>query len=155
MAEILMASPIIGVGIMILDMNENVLLGLRVKSGEEVSWCFPGGKIDIGETFEQSAVRETFEETGLELDLKGMQVFTMFIDRAASYTNTTVGLMYKLNDSLLKETVQVTEPDIFQKWDWFSLSNLPCNLFPQTEAMLNIWKDEPLSSQWVRYLIKS
>ncbi|WP_227502902.1 nucleotide triphosphate diphosphatase NUDT15 [Acinetobacter sp. COS3] len=147
--------PIVGVGVMILDTSENVLLGLRSKSGEVASWCFPGGKIDTGESFEQSAIRETFEETGLKLDPKEMQVFSVFVDRTAPYINTTVGLCYKLNDLRLKANVQVMEPDIFQQWDWFSLSDLPVNLFPATEVMLKIWGDKALSSQWASYLIKS
>jgi 8-oxo-dGTP diphosphatase len=36
----------------------------RVKEGE-LSWQFPAGGVEEGETAEQAAVRETLEETGL------------------------------------------------------------------------------------------
>ena len=31
-------------------------------------WCFPGGRIRAGESVEDAAVREAFEETGLRVD---------------------------------------------------------------------------------------
>lgn len=39
----------------------------RVKEGE-LSWQFPAGAIEPGETAEQAAVRETQEETGLTVE---------------------------------------------------------------------------------------
>jgi 8-oxo-dGTP pyrophosphatase MutT (NUDIX family) len=34
------------------------------------TWCLPGGKKDDNETLEECAARETYEETGFELDKK-------------------------------------------------------------------------------------
>lgn len=48
-------------GILLDGSGEYVLLVQGVISGE---WCFPGGKVEIGESFEQAAQREVWEETG-------------------------------------------------------------------------------------------
>ncbi len=37
-------------------------------------WATPGGEVDVGETFEQAAIRELHEETGIEIDSVGGQV---------------------------------------------------------------------------------
>ena len=35
-------------------------------------WSIPGGKKDLGETFRDAAVRECFEETGININVKGV-----------------------------------------------------------------------------------
>jgi 8-oxo-dGTP diphosphatase len=44
-------------------------------------WSFPKGKLDKGETFEQCALRETFEETGLACELGRFLGVTEYIHR--------------------------------------------------------------------------
>ena len=47
--------------------DERVLLVRRSNPPDAGLWGFPGGKIDAGETIEEAAVREVYEETGLEV----------------------------------------------------------------------------------------
>ncbi|GAA3887940.1 NUDIX hydrolase [Streptomyces sedi] len=53
-----------GVSAGIVVAEGRVLLVRRRVSEGELSWQFPAGKIEAGETVEEAAVRETREETG-------------------------------------------------------------------------------------------
>lgn len=48
----------------IVDGGRVLMIRRRVAEGE-LSWAFPGGGVEDGETVEDAAVRETAEETGL------------------------------------------------------------------------------------------
>ena len=58
--------PIIGVGVVIWKHDEFLLIqrGKEPRYGE---WSIPGGRQEIGETLEETALREIREETGLEI----------------------------------------------------------------------------------------
>jgi 8-oxo-dGTP pyrophosphatase MutT (NUDIX family) len=53
-----------GVMVLVKDSAGRILLELR---SDCKLWGFPGGRIDAGETVEQTAVREVLEETGLKV----------------------------------------------------------------------------------------
>lgn len=49
--------------------NGQVLLVRRGVAEGELSWQFPAGEVEPGETSEDAAVRETYEETGLTISV--------------------------------------------------------------------------------------
>lgn len=49
-------------GVFVFDDRNRVLLVQRADDG---TWCVPGGSMELGETPEETAKRECFEETGL------------------------------------------------------------------------------------------
>ena len=53
---------------------------LLVKAAYRWSWGMPGGLMDPGESPADAAVRETFEETGLEIELVGEPVIVLETD---------------------------------------------------------------------------
>lgn len=85
----------VGLGIMIKD-GDKVLLGHRSeKYGdtggiyEPESWTFPGGKQEYNETIIEGAIRETKEETNL--DISDLEIFNAVDDIQPSkhlYYNT-------------------------------------------------------------------
>ena len=60
--------PPIGVFAVVVRCGE-ILLIKRGTSPHRGFWCPPGGVIDEGESPEEAAVRETREETGIEVDV--------------------------------------------------------------------------------------
>jgi ADP-ribose pyrophosphatase YjhB (NUDIX family) len=56
--------PIVGIGIVVLT-PDSVLLVRRGRPPAMGTWSLPGGAQELGETAEQAARRELFEETGL------------------------------------------------------------------------------------------
>jgi 8-oxo-dGTP pyrophosphatase MutT (NUDIX family) len=54
-------------------------------------WATPGGALDPGETFEQAAVRELFEETGFRIDHPGPEVWRREIVFQTVHGETVLG----------------------------------------------------------------
>lgn len=148
-------SHLIGVGIMLIDSYQNILLGYRNKKSEPATWCFPGGKMDAHESIEGAAARELLEETGLNLsdDLELIQPLNTMIDQSADVVKVTFGTLYRLSDDRLKTQICVTEPEIFERWEWFSINNLPQPLFPETEVMIKHFLNQTQDKHWKCYPI--
>jgi len=52
--------------------KDGKVLLVRSKYGEEEFYLFPGGGLEFGETIEEAAIRETFEETGVKIKIKNL-----------------------------------------------------------------------------------
>ena len=56
----------VGLGIIVLK-NGKFLIGQRIGSHGANTWNFPGGHIEFGETFAETAAREVDEEAGVKI----------------------------------------------------------------------------------------
>lgn len=64
--------PILGASVLVRRDSGHILLVKRLNEPGKLSWAFPGGKVEYGETVERCAVREIKEETSIDVKLKGL-----------------------------------------------------------------------------------
>jgi 8-oxo-dGTP diphosphatase len=58
--------PVIAVGAVVLYQNR-ILLIRRGKEPAKGEWAIPGGRVELGETMREAAMREVMEETGVSI----------------------------------------------------------------------------------------
>jgi 8-oxo-dGTP diphosphatase len=114
----------IGIGVIIIKENE-ILLGCRKNAHGEGCWGFPGGHLEFGETPEQCAIRETLEETSLEITdiVRGPWTNDYFAEENKHYITLFMLAKYKEGEVLL------IEPEKCTSWKWFNARELPTPLF--------------------------
>ena len=61
--------------------EERVLLGSRAMPPNDTLYSIPGGVVETGETLEEAALRELFEETGVRARSLGFTGWSQFIER--------------------------------------------------------------------------
>ncbi|MBE0449723.1 MAG: NUDIX domain-containing protein [Clostridia bacterium] len=72
--------PIILTGVALLVINEagEILLQRRTDTGD---WGTLGGSLELGESFEEAAVRELYEEAGLKTEIENLEHVTILSGR--------------------------------------------------------------------------
>lgn len=123
----------VGVGVFIIK-DCKVLLGKRKNAHGEGDWCFPGGHLEFGESWEDCAKRETKEETGIEIENVRFGTVTNDIFPKEDKHYITIILLADWKSG----EVKVLEPHKCEKWEWFEWKKekLPENLFePQIKLI--------------------
>jgi 8-oxo-dGTP diphosphatase len=69
-------SPLVGVGVLLVDAFGRVLLTLRKLPPEAHCWSILGGKLDFLEPLEECAIREAREEAGVEIVIERLLCVT-------------------------------------------------------------------------------
>lgn len=138
-----MESKKIGAGFGVMIMKDNkILLGQRhtdpTKADSalhgEGTWTMPGGKLHFGESFEEGAVREVLEETGIHIEQKDLKVISLANNIVPDAHFVTIGMLC----TKFEGEPKVMEPDEITQWKWFSMTKLPTPLFsPSAEVLSN------------------
>ena len=128
----------IGINPIILDEDGKILLGLRKNCYGAVTWGLPGGKLQMFETFEETAVREIKEETNLDVMVEDIDVINLAnsFDLNSETHFIQIGVLVKKYEGLLK----VMEPEKCEELRFFDLDNLPEHLFASTKMNIELYK---------------
>lgn len=121
----------IGIGVFVFR-NGKFLMGRRRNAHGDGTWSAPGGHLEFGETFEDTAKREVLEETGLKIKNVRFGAVTndYFKDDDKHYV--TIWVLSDWESG--KE--QITEPDKFVAMEWRDFDNLPDPLFLPCQQLL-------------------
>jgi 8-oxo-dGTP diphosphatase len=105
--------------------ERQVLFGRRSTRDGDFEWQLPGGWIDAGESPQQAACREVFEETGLKLQEPR---FIGITSNVFSPSNHSISLYYEA-ECVDQDSLIVARSEKCQDWEWRQWNALSGELF--------------------------
>ena len=123
--------PKVEIGIIIIKDNK-VLLGKRKNAHGEGDWAFPGGHLELNETWEDCVQKEIKEEVDIEVKNIRFGAVTNDIFTKESKHYITI---FMLTDYASGE-VKTMEPEKCEKWEWFEWDKLPNPRFIPLQNLL-------------------
>ena len=125
--------PKVGIGVLVVR-DGKILLGERIGSLGSGTFSLPGGHLEFGEAFEQTAAREVREETGLEnITIKEL----LSVSNDIAYDKHYVTLCF-LAESKEGEPYPA-EPEKCRGWQWYDPDHLPENIFLPSKKAIQNW----------------
>jgi 8-oxo-dGTP diphosphatase len=116
--------PRVGVGVLLVDELDRVLLTLRIRPPEADCWSIVGGKLDFLETLEECAVREAREEVGVEVTIQSLLCVTDHCLPQENQHWVSPAYLAKVRTGQAVNCEPETTADV----QWFELDRLPPNL---------------------------
>lgn len=107
--------------------KENKILLVRHKKGNQRYWVLPGGRLEYGETFEECAVRELKEETGLDVEFERF----LFLSEALAPDRSRHIVNIFIKAKVIGGTMKLGDEPVLAGVDFLPLEDLKkLTLFP-------------------------
>lgn len=125
-----MERPKVGIGVIIENSEREILIGKRIGSHSPF-FSIPGGHLELGETFEEAAIKEVLEETGLK-------IFNPEVICVTNNLRTYLGekkhyISVNLYTNQFEGEIEVKEKGKCECWNWFQPKNIPKPHFDASE----------------------
>lgn len=111
------------------DTNEILL----VQRQDVPVWVLPGGGIEANETAEIAVIRETFEETGMRVEVRDHIATYSPVNKFSAHTHLFVCYPTTNDRSFSLQSEEVSDVR------FFPLCKLPSKLFPIHQALIDEW----------------
>lgn len=122
--------PRVGLGIILENSEGKILIGKRLGKHAPF-YSIPGGHLELGESFEEGAIREIKEETNLDITDPRVIAVTnnlhTFHQEGKHYISVILHARFSSGDA------QVMEPDKCAQWLWCDPQQLPQPHFDASE----------------------
>ena len=134
--------PLILVGAVAMIMNEKGEILLQQRNEQKKRWGLPGGLMEPGESTEETAVRESFEETGLTL--RNLTLFKLYSGEDFFTTAENGDEFYSVTTAYVTNEYvgELTLTDESIAFDYFSSENLPAHMVGSHRRMINEYFSE-------------
>lgn len=130
--------PLILVGAVVIVVNDKGSILLQQRNEKKKRWGLPGGLMELGESTEETAMREAYEETGLSLKsltlfklYSGKEFFTTADNGDEFYSVTTAYHSNQFSGNL------DTSNEESLSYQFYQGTNLPDNMVGSHRRMIN------------------
>ncbi len=107
--------PLVGIGVIIENKNGNILIAKRIGT-HAPKYSIVGGSLELGETFEEAAIREVKEETDLDIRSPKVLCITNNLETFNEEGRHSVSII--LLAKTFSGTPKVMEPEKLTEWFW-------------------------------------
>jgi 8-oxo-dGTP diphosphatase len=122
--------PNVGIGIIIENADKKILVGKRIGSHAPF-YSIPGGHLEVGETFEEAAIKEVLEETGLKIHAPKVLCVTNNLKTFKTENKHHVSVTLYTNQ--FEGVPKVMEKEKCESWEWLEPTNIPNPQFDASE----------------------